>query len=263
MSMILPEEELGLRPLQAELFRLAPAQGATVTRRFDQRGTVSLVVHNPTQARAYLRWSERAPSASDYDEVVPPASIAIFAVERVKWVTAVVDYAGQPTAQDLNLMITGISSLVAYTPSKAAPAFGLNPSGLLVPLSVDVGGRLVTSSAGAGIQVDASATTAAAAALAPALGAVAGKTNYLTGLEITGGGATAAGAIDATVTGLAATLHYGIVAPAGAGLALAPIVVTFSPPRPASAVNTAITLNVPSFGAGNLIASAALHGFVL
>lgn len=263
MTMILPEEELGLRPLQAELFRIAPAQGAIITRRFDQRGTVSLIVYNPSQARVYLRWSERPPAASDYDEVVPPASIAIFAVERLKWVTALVDYAGQPAAQDLNLLITGVSSLVAYTPSKAAPAFGLNPAGLLVPLAVDVGGRLVLSPTGTtGLQVDASAT-GAAAALAPALPAVAGKTNYLTGFEITGGGATAAAAINATITGLAAVLNYGIEVPLGAGLAIAPIVVEFNQPRPASAVATAITLNVPSFGAGNLIASAALHGFVL
>ena len=104
--------------------------------------------------------------------------------------------------------------------------------------------------------------TGAAAAIAPALAAVAGKTNYVTGFEVTGGGATAASLVTATLTGLAAgTFSYVIAVPAGATLGVAPLVVEFNPPLPASAVNTAITLNLPSLGAGNTAASAVIHGF--
>lgn len=103
--------------------------------------------------------------------------------------------------------------------------------------------------------------TGAASALAPALAAAAGQTNYLTGFEITGGGATAASVIAVTVTGiLGGTMNYNIPVPAGATLGIQPLLVTFWPPLPASAVNTAITLNVPSFGAGNTRASASIHG---
>ena len=94
--------------------------------------------------------------------------------------------------------------------------------------------------------------------------AVVGLTNFLTGFEVTGGGATGALAIDATITGLLeGTLHFGISVPAGAGLSIAPLLVEFARPRPASAPNTAIVLTVPSFGAGNTIASAAIHGYRL
>jgi hypothetical protein len=94
------------------------------------------------------------------------------------------------------------------------------------------------------------------------LAAVAGKTNYVTGFEVTGAGATAAGVISITLTGIiSGTLNYSLAIPAGANAGVPPLVVQFTEPIPASAVNTALTLNVPSFGAGNTNASAALHGF--
>jgi hypothetical protein len=94
------------------------------------------------------------------------------------------------------------------------------------------------------------------------LAAVAGKKNYVTGFEITGAGATAAGVIAVTLTGIAGgPQQYKVPIPAGATAGITPLIVQFANPLPASAENVAIVLTVPSFGAGNLHAAAALHGF--
>src|SRR5216684_6728136 len=102
--------------------------------------------------------------------------------------------------------------------------------------------------------------TAIAAAMAPVLPAVAGQTNFITGFQITGGGATAASVIVVTLTGLVGgTRTYDIAVPAGAALGITPLVVEFSEPIPATGPNVAITLNVPSFGVGNTNAAATLE----
>lgn len=95
--------------------------------------------------------------------------------------------------------------------------------------------------------------------------AVAGKTNYLTGFEITGAGATAAAVVNATLTGLfgGATMNYTVTVVAGATLANPSIIVSFPTPIPASAPNTAITLTVPALGLGNTNSTANIHGFVV
>lgn len=49
--------------------------------------------------------------------------------------------------------------------------------------------------------------------------------------------------------------------PLGATAALTSLIVAYTRPIPASAVNTAITVNVPSFGAGNTNAAVTAHGF--
>jgi hypothetical protein len=100
---------------------------------------------------------------------------------------------------------------------------------------------------------------ASAAATIPA---VAAKMNYLTGFEITSGGATAASLVSATVAGLAggtATYTYGCVA--GATSPNAPLNVTFDIPLPAAAVNTAIVVTLPALGAGNTNATVVAHGY--
>ena len=108
--------------------------------------------------------------------------------------------------------------------------------------------------------VDASAT-AAAAAMAPSLPAVAGATNAVTGFEVTGTGATAGSTIQVTLTGVpGGPLTYDLTIPAGAGVAITPLIVEFMTPIQATGPNVAITLNVPSFGAGNLNAAAVIHG---
>jgi hypothetical protein len=103
-----------------------------------------------------------------------------------------------------------------------------------------------------------------------ALPAVAGKTNWITGFDISGSGATAASQIDVTITGLSGgTAHYGFTIPAGVNLAAplgagGPVVgVRFpAPGLPANAANQAITLIVPGFGSGNLETSATVYGYV-
>jgi len=100
---------------------------------------------------------------------------------------------------------------------------------------------------------------------APSIAAVAGKLNYCTGFDISGGGATAASIIEAALSGLAGgTINFELNILAGATgpmNAQGGFSVRFPDPIPASALNTAITLTVPSFGAGNTNASAVLYGF--
>lgn len=126
--------------------------------------------------------------------------------------------------------------------------------------ATDVGhhqGVAVIPAPAGGINHQANATASSAIA------AVAAKMGYLAGFSITGGGATAAALKKATITGLSiGTMTIDIAVPAGATGAIAPIFVTFPNPIPASAVNTAITLSVPAFGAGNTDVDVAIWGYV-
>ncbi len=110
----------------------------------------------------------------------------------------------------------------------------------------------------------ASSTGAAQANNCALAASTGGKRTYIAGFAVTGAGATGASVIDVTVTGvLGGTQTFKLVIPAGAGAAIVPLVVAFDPPIPSSAINTAITVNVPSFGAGNLHAAATAYGFQL
>jgi hypothetical protein len=116
---------------------------------------------------------------------------------------------------------------------------------------IALGGTAVAASSG-----DVAAGTAAAS-----LAAVAAKTNYLTGFEITGSGATAASVVLATITGLlGGTQSIVVPVPAGAAVGITPIIVKVDPPHPASAVNTAIAVSLPTLGAGNLHACVNVRG---
>lgn len=87
-------------------------------------------------------------------------------------------------------------------------------------------------------------------------------TVYISGFEITGAGATAASVATVTVAGLlGGTQSYTYTFVAGAALANAPLVVSFVPPLPASAVNTAIVVTCPAGGAGALKNTVVAHGF--
>jgi hypothetical protein len=115
------------------------------------------------------------------------------------------------------------------------------------------------------VTISASSTGAAQANNA-SLAAVAGKTTYITGFDITGTGATAASVLTITVTGVGTTQNYSLLIPAGvttniAGNSGSMLSVRFPQPIPASAVNTAIVVNCPSFGAGNTNASCTAYGF--
>ena len=109
----------------------------------------------------------------------------------------------------------------------------------------------------------ASGNVAAAAAVAT-LVAVAGKTTYITGFEITGSGATAGSVVTVTVTGgISGTLSYTLAVVAGALLANTPLIVEFPVPIPASAPNTNIVVSCPSLGAGNTNSTVVAHGYNL
>ena len=106
------------------------------------------------------------------------------------------------------------------------------------------------------------AQTAAAGAMTgtlPASGAE--RRTYLAGFALTGTGATGASTIEVTTTGLSTNLKFKVVIPAGAGVEVSPRILNFNPPLPASADGTAITVAVPSFGAGNLAAALSTWGY--
>ena len=115
--------------------------------------------------------------------------------------------------------------------------------------------------AGATMLTASSGNKAAAAATA-SFPAVSGVTNYVTGFTITGAGATAASVVLATLAGLlGGTATFVIAVPAGATLALTPLIVTFPRAIPASAANIELLLTLPSLGAGNTNAAVTMHGF--
>ena len=92
--------------------------------------------------------------------------------------------------------------------------------------------------------------------------AVAAKTTFITGFEITGAGATAGSVVIATVTGLlGGTASYIVSVPTGAIMGITPLQVIFNPPLPGSAVNTAIVVSLPALGAGNTNAATVAHGY--
>lgn len=108
-----------------------------------------------------------------------------------------------------------------------------------------------------------SGNVAAASAVATLPGAP-GKTTYITGFQITAGGATLGLLVNAALAGLAGgNLTYIYAAIAGVLLISQPLIVTFPIPLAASATNTAITLTLPSLGTGNTNAAVSAQGYQL
>lgn len=106
-----------------------------------------------------------------------------------------------------------------------------------------------------------SATGAASAATVTFAG-VAGKTNYITGIQITGAGATAASVVVGQITGvIGGPLNFDIAVPAGAAIGIQPIVANFAPPLAATGVNVTVTATIPSFGAGNTNSAINMTGY--
>lgn len=144
------------------------------------------------------------------------------------------------------------------------PATNGNAHGVQAFVLTDSAGVEIAALPGARstvVDVTSSAVVAAAAAVATLPG-VAAKTTYISGFTITGLGATAAVGVTAVVSGtISGSLNYVIAVPAGVTAGIAPLVVQLPRPIPASAVNTAIVVTVPSFGAGNTSAAVSAHGF--
>lgn len=96
------------------------------------------------------------------------------------------------------------------------------------------------------------------------ISAVAGKTAYVTGFDIVGGGATAAALVAPTLAGvIGGTKTYVQAVVAGATLANPILSLRFTPAIPASAANTAIVLTCPALGAGSTNNTANIYGFYL
>lgn len=110
--------------------------------------------------------------------------------------------------------------------------------------------------------VNVSSGNVANASAVASMPAVAGKTNYMTGFQLTAGGATAGACVTATVTGLiGGTQNYTFCAATGPAVGSTPLDYSFWPPLPASAANTAITVTLPALGAGNTNATASVQGY--
>jgi hypothetical protein len=95
------------------------------------------------------------------------------------------------------------------------------------------------------------------------ISAATGHLAYVSGIEFTFTGSTAATTVVATLSGLAGgvSLSYVINSPAGATVAGTPLIVEFNPPLQSS--NTTITFSVPALGTGNLNAVANIHGYTI
>lgn len=112
------------------------------------------------------------------------------------------------------------------------------------------------------VPVTNSSGNVAATATSATLPASATLFTWITGFQVTGAGATAASVILVTVTGVqGGTMTYALVVPAGATTSITPLAVPFQPAVRSSAINTAIAVSVPSFGAGNTNAAVTAQGY--
>lgn len=112
--------------------------------------------------------------------------------------------------------------------------------------------------------VTAASGNVAAGVASATLPAAAGKTTYLSGYLVTGGGATLGSLVNGTITGLLGGTHtFNIPVNAGVLLGNTPLFVDYNPPVPASAVNTAVVVSVPSLGAGNTNSAVSAWGYQL
>lgn len=152
--------------------------------------------------------------------------------------------------------LPGTSLMERAVAALASIASGTNPDGTVFASPIQ------DAALTADTQVTGTSGNVAASPAVATLPAVAGKFTYVTGFEFTAAGASAALDVIATLVGcVSGTLSYIVVATSTVTTAVAPLIVQFSTPIASSAVNTAITLTVPSLGSGNTNACANIHGF--
>jgi hypothetical protein len=112
--------------------------------------------------------------------------------------------------------------------------------------------------------VGSSGVVAAAGSAVATLTSAAGRLAYLTGLAVSGLGATAASVAAITITGLlGGTVNFGYPVPAGVGVAGPPMSLSFVPPLQASGPNVNIVVTVASLGAGNTAVAAMAQGYLI
>lgn len=170
---------------------------------------------------------------------------------------------GKQVSFALLALIAACLLVFRTSPSTSAP----DPGALKVQ-GADTLGNIVNTwilppgAGGTTITMLAQSSANAAATNNVSLAAAANQTTYVTGFQISGGGATAGSVVNCTLTGVVVqTQNYQFGVATGAAVGDTPLVVQFVPPLAASGQNQAITLNVPSFGAGNTNAAAAIQGF--
>ena len=147
-----------------------------------------------------------------------------------------------------------VGALFAIPPMAAQQ---VTPTTQVLPVQINPAGQPLT------LQTAWTQTaTGAASAATVTQPASAGKTNYCTGFEVTGGGATGASVITVTLASGGTTIaNYNVTVPAGATAATPNLIVTFNPPLVGLAPGQNMVLTVPSFGAGNTNSAATMHGF--
>jgi hypothetical protein len=142
-------------------------------------------------------------------------------------------------------------------------AYGSLPSlttGQGAALQTDASSNLKVGITPLGTPVYGTASSGGAAAANVTLAAVAAKMLYLDGFDLDGLGATAGSAVSVTVVGLlGGTLTFTVGIPAGATVPFT-LSKRFNPPLQASAVNTAIVVNNPSWGSGNTASTTNAYG---
>lgn len=131
--------------------------------------------------------------------------------------------------------------------------------------------EVVSTSAGAagaasypaGATPVAQSTTTTNANSVATLPAAVGKTTYVTHISISGLAPTAATGVGHNLAGvLGGSISYYVGLPALPGHV--PVLdISFNPPLPASAANTAIVLTANAFGAGSAAQNATIQGFQL
>lgn len=157
--------------------------------------------------------------------------------------------------------VNGAVGMCLNTSNKAVPCSAAN----VLPSPISIGPYPTNTMTGvAATPITANSGNVAAATATATLAAAAGKTTYICGFTITSTGSTAAAVVNPTVTGtVTGTLTFTYASVAGATLANQPLVVPYNPCVPASAVNTAIVVSMPSLGAGNTNATVNAWGFQL
>lgn len=163
------------------------------------------------------------------------------------------DAQGRPLVASTTVAADG-TPIDGLPPGRAAAA-----ASVPVVLSTEDAARVYPNGA---IPINGKSAVVANAAAVATLDSDAGRTTYITGFEVTGGGATSGLLVDVTVAGLiGGTITYVYAAAVGALVANTPLLVNFSPPLPASAPDTDIVVTVPALGAGNTKCAVVAHGF--
>ena len=165
---------------------------------------------------------------------------------------------GGATSGSLVALLKGLQKALGINTDASTPS----GNGYVIPLLKAIRDNLRFRRPSDATMINASSGNVANAAATATMAATASVTNYVNGVEITFAGATAAANVVATISGLlGGTISFICVAPAGATVQGTPIILTFDPPLPASAANTAIAVTLPALGAGNTHACVNIHGF--